>query len=40
MEKASNSSENDEILYIVVKDESEDEDKKMALISHVCKNDW
>jgi len=29
----------DEIVYIVVKDESDDERDKMALISHVRKND-
>ena len=29
----------DEIVYIVVKDESNDEEDKMALISHVRKND-
>ena len=29
----------DEIVYIVVKDESDDEGDKMALISHVSKND-
>ena len=28
-----------EILYIVVKDESNDEEDKMTLISHVSKND-
>ena len=39
--KDSNSSE-DEIVYIVVKDESdndEEEDNEMTLISHVSKND-
>ena len=29
----------DEMVYIVVKDESDDEGDKMALISHVSKND-
>ena len=29
----------DEIVYIVVKDVSDDEEDKMALISHVRKND-
>ena len=34
----SNDGEEDEIIYIVVKDEF-DNDEKMALISHVSKND-
>ena len=38
MAKDSNNNE-DEIVYIVVKDESDDEWDKMALISHVIKND-
>ena len=38
MAKYSNNSE-DEIVYIVVKDESNYEEDKMALISHVSKND-
>ena len=38
MAKDSNNSE-DEMVYIVVKDESEDEENEMALISHVSKND-
>ena len=33
------SSEEDEMVYIVVKDESDDENDKMVLISHVSKND-
>lgn len=39
MAKDSDSSEDDKIVYIVVKDESDDEGDKMALISHVRKND-
>ena len=31
------SGDNDEMVYIAIKDESEDEDDKMALISHVSK---
>ena len=38
MAKDSDNSE-DEIVYIAVKDESNDEEDKMALISHVHKND-
>ena len=38
MAKDSDNSE-DEIVYIVVKDESDDEGDKMTLISHVRKND-
>ena len=38
MAKDSDNSE-DEIVYIVVKDESDDEGDKMELISHVSKND-
>ena len=38
MAKDSDNSE-DEIVYIVVKDESDDEGDKMVLISHVRKND-
>ena len=38
MAKDFDSSE-DEMIYIVVKDESNDEEYKMALISHVRKND-
>ena len=38
MAKDSNNSE-DEMVYIFVKDESDDEGDKMALISHVRKND-
>ena len=38
MAKDSDNSE-DEIVYIAVKDESDDEGDKMALISHVSKND-
>ena len=34
-----NDEEEDEIVYIAVKDESDDEGDKMALISHVRKND-
>ena len=37
--KDSNSSEDDEMVYIDVKDEFDDEEDKMALISHVSKND-
>ena len=33
------SSDNEEMVYIVIKDELEDEDNKMTLISHVSKND-
>ena len=38
MAKDSDNSE-DEMVYIVVKDESNDEEDEMALISHVSKND-
>ena len=38
MAKDSNNSE-DEMVYIIVKDESDDEGDKMTLISHVSKND-
>ena len=38
MAKDSDSNE-DEIVYIVVKDESNDEGDKMTLVSHVSKND-
>ena len=38
MAKDYNNSE-DEMIYIVVKDESDDEGDNMALISHVSKND-
>ncbi len=37
--KDSYSSEDDEMVYIVVKDEFDDERDKMTLISHVSKND-
>ena len=33
------SSDNEEMVCLAIKDESEDEDKKMVLISHVSKND-
>ena len=33
------SSEDDEMVYISIKDESDDEGDKMTLISHVRKND-
>ena len=33
------SSDNEEMVCIAIKDESKDEDRKMALISHVGKND-
>ena len=39
MAKDSDSSDNDEMVYIVVKDEFDDEEDKMALISHVRKSD-
>ena len=39
MVKDFDSSEEDEMVYIFVKDESNDENDKMALISHVSKND-
>ena len=39
MAKDSDSSKDDEMVYIVVKDESDDERDKMKLISHVRKND-
>ena len=39
MAKDSNSSEDDEMVYIAVKDEFNDEGDKMELISHVSKND-
>ena len=39
MAKDSDSSEDDEMVYIDVKDESDDEGDKMTLISHVSKND-
>ena len=39
MAKNFGSSEEDEMVYIIVKDESNDENVKMALISHVSKND-
>ena len=38
MVKDSNNNE-DEIVYFAIKDESDDEGDKMALISHVSKND-
>ena len=38
MAKDSNNIE-DEMVYIAIKDESDDEEDKMALISHVRKND-
>ena len=38
MDKDSDSSEDDEMLDIFVKDESNDEEDKMTLISHVRKN--
>ena len=38
MAKDSNNSE-DEMVYITIKDESDDEEDQMALISHVSKND-
>ena len=37
--KDSDSSEEDEMVYIIVKDELDYENDKMALISHVSKND-
>ena len=39
MDKDLDSSEDDEMVYIVVKDESNNEGDKMTLISHVRKND-
>ena len=39
MDKYFDSSEEDEMVYIVVKDESDDENDKIALISYVSKND-
>ena len=39
MAKDSNSSDNDEMVYKAVKDESDNETDKMALIFHVSKND-
>ena len=39
MEKYSNSSDHDEIVYIAITGDSKDEDDKMELISHVSKND-
>lgn len=39
MAKDSDSSEEDEIVYIATKDESDDENDKMSLIYHVSKND-
>ena len=39
MAKDSDSSDDHEMVYIVVKDESDDEEDKMELISHVSKND-
>ena len=39
MAKVSYSSEDDEMVYIVVKDESHDEGDKMEVMSHVGKND-
>ena len=39
MAKDSDSSEDDEMVYIVVKDESNDEGDKMTHISHVSTND-
>ena len=39
MAKDSNSSDDDEMVYIDVKDEYDDEEGKMVLISHVSKND-
>ena len=37
--KDSDSSDEDEMVYIAIKDELDDENDKMALISHVSKND-
>ena len=39
MAKDLDSSEDNEMVYIVVKDESNEEEDKMTLISHVGKND-
>ena len=39
MAKYFDSSDDDEMVYIAIKDESDNEDDKMALISHVSKND-
>ena len=39
MAKDSNSNDDDEMVYNVVKDESDNEEDKMALISYVSKND-
>ena len=39
MAKNFDSSDNNEMVYIVVKDELDNEDGKMELISHVRKND-
>ena len=39
MTKHSNISDDDEMIYIAIKDESDDENDKMALISHIRKND-
>jgi hypothetical protein len=39
MAKDSDNSDEDEMVHIDVKDKSDDENDKMALISHVSKND-
>ena len=39
MSKDLDRSEDDKLVYIVVKDEYDDEEDKVALISHVRKND-
>ena len=39
MTKDSDSSDEDEMVYITIKYESDDENDKMALITHVSKND-
>ena len=39
MAKDSDSGDDDEMVYIAIKDESDDGNDKMALISHISKND-
>ena len=39
MAKYSDSSDDEEMVYIAIKDESNNENDKMALISHISKND-
>ena len=39
MAKNSNGSDEDEMVYITIKDESYGENDKMTLISHISKND-